>query len=80
MADKPKVIYVLGAHRSGSTVLGVTLGNCADFVFAGEVHSWLTRSGVPAPGGADVGAFWHAVAGKPKRNRQNCYRTNIRNS
>jgi hypothetical protein len=56
----------MGGHRIGSTVLGVTLGNCADFVFVGEVHSWLTRSGVPAPGGADVGAFWQAVAERVK--------------
>ena len=49
--EKPKVLYIIGAHRSGSTVLGVTLGNCADMFFAGELHSWLSRGGVPSFGG-----------------------------
>ena len=44
---KPKVIYVMGAGRSGSTILGVTLGNCADVFFAGELDKWLPRGGEP---------------------------------
>jgi hypothetical protein len=61
-ADKPKVLYVLGAHRSGSTVLGVTLGNCANVFFAGELHSWLTRRGVPSFGGEQGAQLWQAIA------------------
>jgi hypothetical protein len=60
-AEKPKVVYVMGGHRIGSTVLGVTLGNCADFFFAGEVHCWFTRRGVPAYGGEQAEAFWREV-------------------
>jgi hypothetical protein len=61
-AAKPKVIYVLGAHRSGSTVLGVTLGNCEGVFFAGELHSWLTRKGVPSFGGEPGAQLWRAIA------------------
>ncbi len=61
-AKKPKVVYVIGAHRSGSTVLGVTLGNCDGVFFAGELHSWLTRRGVPSFGGESGARLWHAIA------------------
>ena len=55
------MVYVLGAHRSGSTILGVTLGNCDGFFFAGEVHAWPTRRGVPVF--CDVGGeeLWRAI-------------------
>ncbi len=59
---KPKVIYVLGAHRSGSTVLGVTLGNYDGVFFAGELHSWLTRRGLPSFGGEQGARLWQAIA------------------
>jgi hypothetical protein len=58
---RPKVIYVLGAHRSGSTVLGVTLGNCENVFFAGELHSWLTWRGVPRLGGEEGAQLWKSV-------------------
>ncbi len=60
--EKPKVIYVMGAHRSGSTVLGVTLGNCDGVFFAGELHSWLTRRGIASFGGAQGVQLWQAIA------------------
>jgi sulfotransferase family protein len=60
--DRPKVLYVIGAHRSGSTVLGVTLGNCDGVFFAGELHSWLTRKGVPSFGGEQGARLWRAIA------------------
>ena len=59
--SRPKVIYVLGAHRSGSTVLGVTLGNCEDFFFAGEMHSWQSRRGRPSFGGEEGKQLWGQV-------------------
>ncbi len=58
---RPKVIYVLGAHRSGSTVLGVALGNCDGVFFAGELHSWLTWKGVPRVGGEEGARLWGAI-------------------
>jgi hypothetical protein len=60
-STKPKVIYVLGAHRSGSTILGVTLGNCAGVFFAGELHSWQSRRGVPSFGGEAGARLWAEV-------------------
>jgi hypothetical protein len=44
--DRPQVIYVMGAGRSGSTILGVTLGNCENLFYAGELDKWLLMSGV----------------------------------
>lgn len=62
-ADRPKVIYVMGAGRSGTTILGVALGNCADFVFAGELNQWLLKSGVPTHNGPERTRFWETVRG-----------------
>jgi len=61
-AVRPKVVYVMGSHHIGSTVLGVALGNCEDFFFAGEVHAWFTRHGVPAYRTPESLAFWRGVA------------------
>jgi hypothetical protein len=59
--QRPTVIYVMGAGRSGSTVLGVALGNCQGVFYAGELDAWLRRSGVPNFGGAAGASFWAAV-------------------
>lgn len=58
---RPKVLYVMGSGHSGSTILGVTLGNCAGVFYAGELDNWLTRSGVSALGGTERTRFWQAV-------------------
>jgi hypothetical protein len=58
---KPTVIYVMGAHRSGSTILGVAMGNCAGVFYAGELDKWLVRSGVPQVGGSERNRFWSIV-------------------
>lgn len=58
---RPKVIYVMGAGRSGSTILGVTLGNCEGVFFAGELDKWLGKAGrAPLPG-AERERFWNEV-------------------
>ena len=59
--DKPKVIYVMGAGRSGSTIFGVALGNCEGIFDAGELEAWLRRSGVPNFGGDERLRFWTAI-------------------
>jgi hypothetical protein len=59
--ERPKVLYVMGAGRSGSTVLGVTLGNCEDVFYAGELDAWLVRSGAPLLDGAERTRFWAEV-------------------
>ncbi len=59
--ERPKVIYVMGQGKSGSTILGVTLNNCAGVFFAGELCTWLIASGKPYYGGAERTKFWQAV-------------------
>jgi len=51
----------MGAGRSGSTILGVALGNCERFFFAGELDKWLARSGVPQLEDSERSRFWSAV-------------------
>ena len=58
---RPKVVYVMGSGRSGSTILGVALGNCDGVVYAGELDNWLVRSGTPVLGGLERTRFWSAV-------------------
>ncbi len=60
-AQRPKVIYVMGQGKSGSTILGVALGNCDDVFYAGELVTWLLASGRPVIGGAERVRFWRAV-------------------
>jgi hypothetical protein len=54
----------MGAGRSGSTILGVMLGNCANVFYAGELEAWLRRSGVPNFNGAERTQFWNDVRQK----------------
>jgi hypothetical protein len=60
-SQRPKVLYVMGAGRSGSTILGVTLGNCADVFYAGELDKWLLRSGKPKLEDERRTQFWDRV-------------------
>jgi hypothetical protein len=59
--EGPMVIYVMGAGRSGSTILGVALGNCDGVFYAGELDKWLARSGVPPVQGTERARFWDSV-------------------
>jgi hypothetical protein len=59
--ERPKVVYVMGAGRSGSTILGVALGNCPGVFYAGELDAWLSRGGEPNFGGAARESFWRGV-------------------
>ncbi|HTZ65341.1 MAG TPA: hypothetical protein VMB51_14650 [Solirubrobacteraceae bacterium] len=61
-SKRPKIIYVMGGHHIGSTVLGVTLGNCQGCFFAGEVHSWFTKHGLPAYRHEAALRFWEEVS------------------
>ena len=51
----------MGAGRSGSTILGVALGNCEGIFYAGELDKWLMRSGEPALSGSEREQFWARV-------------------
>ena len=58
---RPTVIYVMGAGHSGSSILGVALGNCAGVFYAGEVDEWLLKGGAGRWAGAERTRFWEAV-------------------
>jgi hypothetical protein len=51
----------MGTARSGSTILGVTLGNCERVFYAGELGGWLVKSGVSWLDGSERERFWGAV-------------------
>ncbi len=61
---RPKVVYVMGAGRSGSTILGVALGNSEGVLFAGELDKWFAREGKPRREGVRLRAFWRDVLGE----------------
>jgi hypothetical protein len=63
-----KVIYVSGAARSGSTIVGVTLGNWPGVFFAGELDRWLRLRGVPNSDRSDVREFWTRVSSHLSRS------------
>jgi Sulfotransferase family len=56
-----KVLYVMGAGRSGSTILGVCLGNCEGFFFAGELEEWLVAAQGPRWAAPERESFWDLV-------------------
>lgn len=56
-----KVIYVMGSGHSGSTILGVALGNCPGMFFGGELNEYLARSGTPVLGGLQRTRLWREV-------------------
>lgn len=58
---RTKLVYVMGAGHSGSTILGVALGNCADFFYAGEVEEWMVNAGKPPWMSGERVAFWEQV-------------------
>lgn len=60
--DRPQILYVMGAGRSGSTILGVTLGNSEHVFYAGELDAWLARSAEPQVSGPEQDRFWHQVS------------------
>lgn len=51
----------MGAGKSGSTILGVTLGNCEDMFLAGELYHWLISAGVPVIRDPERMQFWNSV-------------------
>jgi Sulfotransferase family len=56
------VVYIMGAGRSGSTLLGILLGNGKDVFYAGELDAWMRRGGVPNGECGGLAAFWSVVS------------------
>lgn len=63
---KKKLIYVMGCGRSGTTILGVALGNGHGCLDLGEVVDFLKRRGVPNSYGPETktGQFWGTVTNR----------------
>ena len=59
----------MGSGRCGSTILGVTLGNCEDMFFVGELDRWLPSNGTPVLGGVERTKFWSAVRARVEVDR-----------
>ncbi len=56
-----KVLYTMGAGRSGSTVLGIALGNLGSVFYAGELFAWPLFGGKPKTEKKPTLAFWKKV-------------------
>lgn len=62
-----KVIYIIGAGRSGTTLLDILLGNQKGVFSAGELNRFLVRDGVPhAARDQEVMKFWDCIRKKVK--------------
>jgi hypothetical protein len=59
--EKIKVLYIMGVGRSGSTILGVVLGNLKDYFFGGEMHLWIESKGVPTEREHAI-KYWEKIA------------------
>lgn len=60
---KQKLIYILGAGRSGTTILDIVLGNAVDAISLGEINRFFKRGGI-APKREEqdkVNIFWTAI-------------------
>jgi hypothetical protein len=57
----PKVAYVIGTGRSGSTILGLALGSCENVLYGGELHLWLGKGGKSPLPGERRARFWAQV-------------------
>lgn len=60
---KQKLIYILGAGRSGTTILDIVLGNCSGALSLGEINRFFKRGGVAPkrPQNSEVYKFWDSV-------------------
>ena len=59
--EKVKLVYILGGGRSGSTVLGILLGNKEGVFYPGELFAWNRYKGVPSTTKEETREFWEKV-------------------
>ena len=63
--EKTKILYIIGAGRSGTTLLDILLGNQEGFFSAGELNRFPKRNGIPhSARGESVASFWMDVKDK----------------
>ena len=57
-----KILYIIGAGRSGTTLLDIVIGNSNNFFSAGELNRFTKRDGFPHdPRDNEVKDFWSKV-------------------
>jgi len=57
LENRKKIIYIMGAGRSGSTILDVLLGNGEDILSCGELNRYIVRQGIPS--------YWRYIENSP---------------
>ncbi|MBD3414381.1 MAG: hypothetical protein GF421_08130 [Candidatus Aminicenantes bacterium] len=58
---KINVIYIMGGARSGSTVLGIILGNIKGLFYPGELFAWNEYKGIPSSDKQETQEFWKGI-------------------
>ena len=59
------IIYIIGAGRSGTTLLDIILGNGENLFSAGELNRFTKRNGIPHDArDHEASAFWSSVKAK----------------
>jgi len=58
---RPRVVFLMGAGRSGSTVLGIALGGLSACFYAGELFAWPLFRGEANSEKPDILDFWRRV-------------------
>lgn len=69
-----KIIYIVGAGRSGTTLLDIMLGNNPDTISLGEINRFYKRLGVPPNRSQDSETykFWNKISlGLKKKGHDN---------
>lgn len=62
-----RVIYIMGAARSGSTILGIVLGNVKGVFYAGELDAFFRRRGASAEDRAAADPLWSRIGERMSR-------------
>ncbi len=72
--DAPSVVFIMGAARSGSTLLGTLLGESDGVFFAGELCDWANLEGISTVPRSQP--FWERVRSHvgPLPNRSSNYK------
>jgi len=58
---KINIIYIMGPGRSGSTILGITLGNLPKSQYVGELYAWPLLKGQPKTIKKNNIKFWNEI-------------------
>lgn len=67
-----RIVYIIGAGRSGTTLLDIILGNAADIFSAGELNRFTKRNGVPHEArDENVSYFWLDIVKQLKAEKYN---------